>query len=152
MVVYYAVRTIGQTGAVRRTIGGDERRLLAFESASNPVTSTFNEVRDARVDDDPATRSNVEREFQTPAQRLSKRQFDEETKRMMGQLTSRIAGSMSASQPKNGLLASAAEHLSIGGGRKGSGIGGGGGGANAAVNKAGPIAYSHNNTYSPLYL
>ena len=72
---------------------------------------------------------------------------------MMGQLTSRIAGSMSASQAaKNGLLASAAEHLSIGGGRKGSGIGGGGGGANAAVNKAGPIAYSHNNTYSPLYL
>ena len=85
--------------------------------------------------DDPALRSNVEREFQTPAQRLSKRQFDEETKRMMGQLTSRIAGSMAASQPKNGFLASAAEHLATGGGHKGSGFGGGA--AKAAVDKAG---------------
>ena len=54
---------------------------------------------------------------------------------MMGQLTSRIAGSMAASQPKNGFLASAAEHLATGGGHKGSGFGGGA--AKAAVDKAG---------------
>ena len=110
-----------------------------IESASTTVSAGW------RVDDDPASRSNVEREFQTPAQRLSKRQFDEETKRMMGQLTSRIAGSMAASQPKNGFLASAAEHLAAGGGHKGGGFGGGA--ANAAVNKARPSLYSHNNSY-----
>jgi hypothetical protein len=88
-------------------------------------------------------RGNVEREFQIPGQRLSKRQFDEETKKMMSQLTNRIAGSMvtqSQSSSKAGGLGSAAEHLIAGGG----GVGGGGGGVGGwgvniktAVNKAG---------------
>ena len=60
-------------------------------------------------------RSNVEREFQNANSRLSKRQFDDETKKMMTQLTNRIAGSMSATQPRNAALAKAAGHLAAGG-------------------------------------
>lgn len=94
--------------------------LLRAHAASTPSDGTVG--LDGKYFDRNAAetfRANVEREFQTPAQRLSKRKFDDDTKRMMEELTSRIAGRMA----RSGGAAAAGEHLAGGHARGGSGGG-----------------------------